>query len=616
MKYVWAAGLIIILGLAMSGCSQPGGPSKTDPALESLVITRGPDKTEYGRGEPFDPAGLVVKGVYKDGTSETLTDYTFSNFDTDTEGETTVTVSYGGKSAEFTITVGPPVLMSLELDPPPAKLVYGKGEQFNAAGMVVKGIYSDGEIKTENDFILRGTGTGTTGEKTAAVTAGGKTVNFTFVVSEGVITEIRIVKKPRKLIYSQGEALDLAGMTVEAVYSDVGKVILEMAPDAVTGYDPNIGGSQTVTVGYSGKRDSFTVIITGAADLYFDYGRRRASTDPAGPGSYTVPLDRALVLAPVKWNIPELAVYAWTVDGVTQSGVTGEYFSFTPAAKGNYTVRVSAGAVSAETLVVCVDSEGTYRRTGSGSKKPQTVFEFTPAPGQFVTITTGATEETVRLAAQAKLDTRTSRDGWCWSLGAWGGYVITGFDHSVENRAGYDLYIAGNAFPGWSEPGIVWVSQDDNGNGVPDDTWYELKGSHTLVPETKRRYAVTYYKGDDNNGPFWMDNAGNTGSFPGRNYYGEIQGYPHSVKGDYITFTGTCLPSGVTMGGTVYSTGFDWGYVDDGSSVSFDIANAIQADGSAIALSYIDFVKVHTAVNSMAGILGEISTETGVPYEM
>ena len=52
---------------------------------------------------------------------------------------------------------------------------------------------------------------------------------------------------------------------------------------------------------------------------------------------------------------------------------------------------------------------------------------------------------------------------------------------------------AGNPFDGSSEPGIVWVMQDENGDGLPNDTWYELKGSEYGKEETIRD-AVTYYR--------------------------------------------------------------------------------------------------------------------------
>lgn len=80
------------------------------------------------------------------------------------------------------------------------------------------------------------------------------------------------------------------------------------------------------------------------------------------------------------------------------------------------------------------------------------------------------------------------------SLGGFGGYIVVGFDHSIDASGGYDLAIVGNSFEGSSEPGIVWVMQDENGDGLPNDTWYELKGSETGKAETLQDYAVTYYR--------------------------------------------------------------------------------------------------------------------------
>ena len=74
-------------------------------------------------------------------------------------------------------------------------------------------------------------------------------------------------------------------------------------------------------------------------------------------------------------------------------------------------------------------------------------------------------------------------------LGGWGGYIVVGFDHSIENKGGYDFSIKGNAFDSSNEPGIVWVMQDVNGDGLPNDEWYELKGSEYGKPETCLLYT-------------------------------------------------------------------------------------------------------------------------------
>lgn len=36
--------------------------------------------------------------------------------------------------------------------------------------------------------------------------------------------------------------------------------------------------------------------------------------------------------------------------------------------------------------------------------------------------------------------------------------------------------------------------QDINGNGLPDDEWYELKGSEAGKEETIQNFEVTYYR--------------------------------------------------------------------------------------------------------------------------
>jgi hypothetical protein len=285
---------------------------------------------------------------------------------------------------------------------------------------------------------------------------------------------------------------------------------------------------------------------------------------------------------------------------------------------GGGTATVTAGLAGLSgseitTYVQTTAAEGTYKRvkSGSSSARASEGFEYTPGPGQFVGaipgITRPATEETVRQKVDSIVKTGTSST-YQFSLGAWGGYLVMGFDHSVENSGGYDLSINGNAFISWSEPGVVWVSQDDNGNGKPDDTWYELKGSETGRSGTLQRYSLTYYSPASEKGPVWEDNLGNTGTFPDRTYYGEIQGYPSWVPGGSVTFTGTLLADSVV-------NAYIWGYVDCVGPQYYEISDAIQQDGSPANLQYIDFVKVQCAVNDYQGVFGEVSTELGVAYD-
>ena len=75
-------------------------------ALDSITIS-GPTKTEYRIGEELDLSGLEVTAHYSDGSEAVVEDYEVSGFDSSTAGEKTVTVTYEGKTAEFTVNVLP-----------------------------------------------------------------------------------------------------------------------------------------------------------------------------------------------------------------------------------------------------------------------------------------------------------------------------------------------------------------------------------------------------------------------------------------------------------------------------------------------------------------------------
>ena len=335
----------------------------------------------------------------------------------------------------------------------------------------------------------------------------------------------------------------------------------------------------------------------------------------------TVPLGRKAVIAPYVGYSSATTKYTWEVDGTTQQE-TGEMLTFTPSAIGSYTIKVtgtgSENTTSATITLNCVAAEGTYFRAATASSSPTTynVLEFLPAPGQY-------TNEGYSPASQQEANDYASQrlqSGNFISLGGFGGYVIVKFDHSVENRDGKNLAIKGNALSTSSEPGIVWVMQDENGNGLADDTWYELKGSESGKVTTRKRHTVTYFKPTANRQDVrWIDNNGGSGKVDINSFHSQNSYYPVWITAASYTLRGTCLApnSYDTSGNETYwvNENYDWGYADNygqdyiGNETQLDISNAIYPDGSPADIKYIDFVKVHTGVNAKAGWLGEISTE-------
>lgn len=348
--------------------------------------------------------------------------------------------------------------------------------------------------------------------------------------------------------------------------------------------------------------------------------------------------------------------YQWQVNGKIMEAATDRVFKFTPTTPGEYFVAVtvtekmpntqplsrnitrSNTSITTTVKVICEEKteQERYRQaTATSSGIWDKVYEFIPAPGQFINELSQNTgfigNETTPQQAIEYATKRLNKKAHV-SLGSFGGYIIIGFDHSIApSGREYDFAIQGNAFNsssgGSNEPGIVWVMQDINGNGQPDDEWYELKGSETGIDGTIQDYEVTYYRPAPRAHTPWVDSEGNSGSVDMNAYHGQEYYYPNWIKEDSYTLYGTRLtPRNNQDPVTGYwaNNAYEWGYVDnmgsdnlvggnviDGSGQrnGFKIANAIYHDGTPVKLQYIDFIKVQCGVLSKSGWLGEISTE-------
>ena len=259
---------------------------------------------------------------------------------------------------------------------------------------------------------------------------------------------------------------------------------------------------------------------------------------------------------------------------------------------------------------------------GGGGKEPAPkeleyeVVEFLPAPGQFVNEGyTATTMEEACAYAEERL-----KNGYFVSLGGFGGYIIVKFKTPIINsKGGYDFGIYGNAFSGSSEPGIVWVAQDVNENGLADDEWFELRGSESDKDRTLQNYAITYSRTDNETEIAWRDNMGDSGAIC-RNSMHQQEYYPAWVTADEYTLSGTLLPDNSEWSEKNQEWvlhAFEWGYVDNFSTIDlstdranrFRILDARDAVGEANILPQIDFVKVQSATNVVHTIIGEVSTE-------
>jgi hypothetical protein len=266
------------------------------------------------------------------------------------------------------------------------------------------------------------------------------------------------------------------------------------------------------------------------------------------------------------------------------------------------------------------------------------ILDYTPAPGQY----TNADNIGTPSAAASIIGTNKG----LVSLGAFGGSITVYFPDGIKNDPanpyGIDFTIYGNATATWSEPGIIQVMKDENKNGIADDTWYEIAGSEHFWTSTNSNYAVTY----QNNGLRqagniqWTDNQNQSGvipvnSFHQQAYYPKADLFP-TIPTDKYTLGGTRLTNPIDLSnpGQVISYHKTFGYADNTPVLSYtenlpdnpytaavegsggdaiDIDWAVDSNKTPVKLDEVNFIRIYTGMNAIAGWLGEISTEiTGI----
>jgi hypothetical protein len=671
-NYLWVF-MLIVAGLffsceQMSGAggyfgpgNEPGPEDETglEAQIIGIKIISPPETRIYGRNQTFDPAGLEVGWLYDDDSTVPMED---DKWLIDGEPDmaryiaqkvTVKAADYGDDEAyqdSFYIAVmdSDKVLNSITVRGP-TNTVQVLGLDFDKTGLVVTGHFSDGSSQNLTSFAaIVGYDKKWRGEQTLTAKVNRKTAPFTITTrigeSAGIAINIPFYgifmhddhQKEYKESWLKGEAFTGEKLNIRVFVSPSdntaerrdkhGKDVctLSYGPGGITdadlaatmaAYKPNQPGAQSVPFSIDGKDFTLNLfVIDTEPDVWFDYGYMRHAGDPKGAGKgagidngkYYARANETIVIAPVRYLVGYNAdhstaagtAYNWTVGGdnsartYTTSG-GGELLHITPNTAGTYTISVS---VTGKNYITGgnITKTATTELVCYGSALPAGTF-VSPlknfACGQ---MSEGGT-------------------GFGWSLGSAGGYEVW----TVEHRASYK--IEGNAFAGWQEAGIVWVQEDRNGNGLPDEMWYELRGCDDDDPAWKdkitRRYAVTYVKGPGHGTVneynqlirlvYWADSRGRAGRIPG--------GFPDTywgVSGNSVTYTLTMLrdDSKIATGeysGTLFSAG---GYVD-AFGENYYIKDAMRADGTPITLSAVKFIKVQTAVFRYGGVFGDASTE-------
>lgn len=234
-----------------------------DGSLKNIEITTPPTKTSYFEGENFDKTGMVVKANYNSSTNPSIvldsSSYNVTNGTNLKAGQTSVTITFEGKSVNQTISVEKNNVTSLRIKTPPTKTVYKEGQHFDKAGMVIEATYKDGTTKTITDYTIKNGNNLKNNQTEITISYGEKTVQQPITVTPNPLIEIKVTKAPNKTEYVVGQNFDKTGMIVTGTYQDEStQEIIDYTVENGT----NLSKDQTsVTIKFDGKTTTQEITV-------------------------------------------------------------------------------------------------------------------------------------------------------------------------------------------------------------------------------------------------------------------------------------------------------------------------------------------------------------------
>lgn len=232
--------------------------------VTGITINSQPTKLNYYTGEYFDARGLKVTATFQDGTTEDVTNYcSFEPAYIESADTTMVVVSYSEnsitKSQNIPITVTESVIENIEVVEMP-ETNYFVGQTFDTDGMKVVANYNSGkQVDITGDCAISKTDQLTIEDETITISYLNFTTEINITVSKVEMTSISITKVPNKIIYYEGESVDLTGIEVTANFNNDSTMIINngytYAPEILT------TNNSSVSITYQGLITTFNVTV-------------------------------------------------------------------------------------------------------------------------------------------------------------------------------------------------------------------------------------------------------------------------------------------------------------------------------------------------------------------
>lgn len=226
-------------------------------SLSSISVKTAPSKMAYEEGDNFDPTGLVITKTFSDSSTIDVSyasDSANFSFSPSTStalkiSDTSVTVAYGGKTCNQSITVSAAkTLSSISISGYTTNFI--EGDTFSFGGTVTAH-YSD--LSSENvtaSATFTGYNMTALGNQTVTVsyTYKGitKTASYSLTINQGTLSSIAVTGMTTE--YQKNYAFSFDGTCTATFANGYQKVV---TPTSVSSPDMTTAGNKTITVSYT-----------------------------------------------------------------------------------------------------------------------------------------------------------------------------------------------------------------------------------------------------------------------------------------------------------------------------------------------------------------------------
>lgn len=218
-------------------------------------------KTEYYIGDTLDIESITLKATYNNGTIENVTEGYNTSYDFTSAGAKNVTVTYGGATASFPVTVISPEITLSDY----AETIIAKNTYTITATTIPQNVEVNWTSNNESVATVANGVVTAKAEGEATITAS-FTYNGISYKAESVITVIPIVITGIEITdidvkeeYYIDDELVINDISITVTYNNGNTEIVTGGYD--TSYDFSTAGTKTVTVSYGGFSDTFEVNV-------------------------------------------------------------------------------------------------------------------------------------------------------------------------------------------------------------------------------------------------------------------------------------------------------------------------------------------------------------------